>query len=55
MGQKTLRQFCSEEEIELSLVISRLNKEGYTVRKPMATREIVNSKSVYPREFRNTL
>jgi hypothetical protein len=55
MGQKTLKQFCNEESIELSQAISRLKSKGYTVRETMTMREIANSKGVHPRELRDIL
>jgi hypothetical protein len=55
MGQKTLKQFCNEEKIELSWAISRLKNEAYTARDTMTMREIANSKGVHPRELRNIL
>jgi hypothetical protein len=55
MGQKTLKQFCVEEGIELSWAMSRLKNEGYTVRETMTMRQIASSKLVHPRELRNIL
>ena len=55
MGQKTLKQFCTEEGIELSSAISRLKNEGFTVREVMTMREIADSKGVHPRELRTIL
>lgn len=52
MGQKTLKQFCNEEGIELSSAIMRLKNEGYTVRETMTMREIADSKGMHPRELR---
>ncbi|MBN2314451.1 MAG: DUF4405 domain-containing protein [Sedimentisphaerales bacterium] len=55
MGQKTLKQFCDEEGIELSSAISLLKKEGYTVRETMTMREIADSEGIHPRELRTLL
>jgi hypothetical protein len=55
MGQKTLKQFCNEEGIELSSAILRLKNKGYTVKETMTMREIADSKWVHPRELRNLL
>jgi hypothetical protein len=55
MGQKTLKQFCDEEGIELSHALSLFKKEGYTVRESMTMREIANSRGVHPRELRAIL
>jgi len=55
MGQKTLKQFCEEEGIELSWALSRLRNEGFTARETMTMREIADSKWIHPRELRNVL
>lgn len=55
MGQKTLRQFCSDEGIELSWALSRLRNEGFTVRDTMTMREIADRAGVHPRELRAVL
>jgi hypothetical protein len=55
MGQKTLRQFCSDERIELSWALSRLRNEGFTVRDTMTMREIADGAGVHPRELRAVL
>lgn len=55
MGRKTLRQFCSDEKIELSWAISRLRNEGFTARDTMTMREIADTAGVHPRELRNIL
>lgn len=55
MGQKTLKQFCHEEGIELSSAITLLKNDGFTVRERMTMREIADSKWVHPRELRNIL
>ena len=55
MGQKTLKQFCDEEGIELSQAMLLLKKEGYTVQESMTMREIASSEGVHPRELRTIL
>ncbi len=55
MGRETLKQFCTQEGIEVSWAMSRLKKEGYTVRETMTMREIASSKGVHPRELRTIL
>jgi len=55
IGQKTLRQFCADEGIELSWAVSRLRNEGFTVREAMTMREIADSAGVHPRELRSVL
>jgi len=55
MGQKTLRQFCKDEGIELSWAISRLRNEGFTVRETMTMREIADSAGMHPRQLRSIL
>ncbi len=55
MGQKTLRQFCSDEGIELSWALSRLRNEGFTARETMTMREIADGAGVHPRQLRAVL
>jgi hypothetical protein len=55
MGQKTLRQFCADEGINLSWAIARLQNQGLTVRETMTMREIADSVGVHPRELRSFL
>jgi hypothetical protein len=55
MGQKTLKQFCDDEGVDLSWALSRLKDNGYTVRETMTMRAIADSKGVHPRELRNIL
>ncbi len=55
MGQKTLKQFCSDEGIALSWALSRLKDQGFTARETMTMREIADSAGVHPRELRNVL
>jgi Domain of unknown function (DUF4405) len=55
MGQKTLRQFCADEGIELSWALSRLRDEGLTARETMTMRQIADGASVHPRELRGIL
>jgi hypothetical protein len=55
MGQKTLKQFCEEEGIELPWAVARLKYKGFLVRETMTMREIAGSKGVHPRELRDIL
>jgi len=55
MGQKTLKQFCSEEGIDLASAVLILKNQGYAVRGTMTMREIADSKGVHPSELRNIL
>ncbi len=55
MGQKTLKQFCDEEGIDLSSALLRLKKEGYAVRETMTMRQIADSQGVHPSELRGLL
>ncbi len=55
MGQKTLKQFCSDEGIELSWAVSHLRNEGFTAREAMTMREIADGAGVHPRELRTIL
>jgi len=55
MGQKTLRQFCTDEGIELSSAISRLQSQGFTVRQTTTMREIADSAGVHPSKLRSLL
>ncbi|MHC4169284.1 MAG: DUF4405 domain-containing protein [Planctomycetota bacterium] len=52
MGQKTLRQFCSDEGIQLSWAIAHLRNQGLAVRDTMTVREIADAVGVHPREIR---
>jgi hypothetical protein len=54
-GQKTLKQFCSDEGIELSWAVSHLRNEGFTAREAMTMREIADGAGVHPRELRTIL
>ncbi|MHC4174526.1 MAG: DUF4405 domain-containing protein [Planctomycetota bacterium] len=54
-GQKTLRQFCNDERIELSWALSRLRNEGFTDRETMTMREIADGAGIHPRELRAVL
>jgi Domain of unknown function (DUF4405) len=55
MGQKTLRQFCADEGIELSWALSRLRDEGLTAMETMTMRQIADGAGVHPRELRAIL
>ena len=55
MGRKTLRQFCSDEGLDLSWAISRLQSQGLVVRDAMTLREIADLAGVHPRELRIVL
>jgi hypothetical protein len=55
MGQKTLRQFCSDEGIQLSSAIAHLRNQGLAVQDTMTMREIADAAGVHPREMRAVL
>lgn len=55
MGRMTLRQFCTNEGIELSWAISQLKSKGLTVRDTMTLREIADAAGVHPRELHTLL
>jgi len=55
MGRKTLRQFCSEEGIELSWALSHLKAQGLTVRETMTMRQIADAAGVHPSALRTVL
>ncbi|MFH1716738.1 MAG: DUF4405 domain-containing protein [Planctomycetota bacterium] len=55
MGRKTLRQFCSDEGIELSWAVSHLKTQGLTVRDTMTMREIADRAGVHPSSLRTVL
>jgi hypothetical protein len=55
MGQKTLRQFCADEGINLAWAISCFRTEGVTVRETMTMRQIADSIGVHARELRSFL
>jgi hypothetical protein len=55
MGQKTLRQFCSDEGVELTWAMLRLRNEGFAVHDTMTMRQIADGAGVHPRELRGVL
>ncbi|MHC4582269.1 MAG: DUF4405 domain-containing protein [Planctomycetota bacterium] len=55
MGQKTLRQFCSDEGAELTWAMLRLRNEGFTVQDTMTMRQIADGAGIHPRELRGIL
>jgi len=55
MGRKTLRQFCSDEGIELSWAVSHLKTQGLTVRDTMTMRQIADQAGVHPSALRTVL
>ena len=55
MGQKTLRQFCQDEGIELSWAISRLQSDGFKVSETMTMREIADGAGMHPSALRSRL
>ena len=55
MGQKTLKQFCEEEGIELPWAIARLKYQGFPAQETMTMREIAGRKGAHPRELRDIL
>jgi len=55
MGRKTLRQFCSDEGIELSWAVSHLKDQGLTVRETMTMRQIADAAGVHPSALRTRL
>ncbi len=55
MGRKTLRQFCSEEGVELTWAMLRLRNEGLAVQDTMTMRQIADGAGVHPRELRGIL
>jgi hypothetical protein len=55
MGQKTLRQFCSEEGVELAWAMLRLRNEGFAAQDTMTMRQIADGAGVHPRELRGVL
>jgi len=55
MGRMTLRQFCSDEGIQLSWAILNLRNQGLAVQDTMTVREIADAAGVHPREMRAIL
>ena len=55
MGRMTLRQFCSDEGIDLTWAIMRLRNEGFTAEDTMTMRQIADGAGVHPRELRDIL
>ncbi len=54
-GQKTLREFCNDEGIDLSRVVEQLSGVGFTAKETMTMREIADEFSVHPSDLRNIL
>ena len=54
-GQKTLREFCDDEGINLSWAVERLNGAGFTAKETMTMREIANEFAMHPSELRGIL
>jgi len=52
MGRKTLRQFCSDEGIELSWAVSHLKAQRLSVRETMTMRQIADAAGVHPSALR---
>ncbi len=55
MGRKTLRQFCSDEGIQLSWAVSHLKTQGLSVRQTMTMRQIADAAGVHPSALRTML
>jgi len=55
IGRKTLREFCSDEAMDLSRAVKQLSGEGFTVKGTMSMREIANGLAVHPSELRGIL
>lgn len=55
MGRKTLRQFCSDEGIEISWAITHLKAQGLTVRETMTMRQIADAAGIHPSALRTLL
>jgi len=54
-GQKTLKEFCTDEGIDLSWAVERLNGAGFTAKETMTMREIANEFTMHPSELRGIL
>ena len=54
-GQKTLREFCNDEGIELSWAVEQLSRADFMAKETMPMREIADEFSVHPSESRNIL
>jgi hypothetical protein len=55
MGRMTLKQFCSDEGVDLAWAIMRLRNEGFTAASTMTMRQIADGSGVHPRELRDIL
>lgn len=53
--QKTLREFCDDEGIDLSWAVEQLNKAGCTAKETMTMRKIADEFGMYPSELRGIL
>jgi hypothetical protein len=51
IGRKTLREFCSDEGIDLSWASKKLSREGFIAKETMTMREIADVFAVHPSEL----
>jgi len=54
-GQKTLREFCDDEGIDLLWAVERLRRAGFTATGTMTMRDIADEHAMHPRELRDIL
>lgn len=55
IGRKTLKKFCDDEGINLSLAFEQLSKAGFTAKETMTMREIADEFAMHPSELRGIL
>lgn len=54
-GQKTLREFCDDEGIDLSWATEQLSRAGFTAKEKMTMRKIADEFGMHPSELRGIL
>lgn len=54
-GQKTLKEFCTDEGINLPRVVEQLSRAGFTAKETMTMREIADEFGMHPSELRGIL
>ncbi len=54
-GQKTLREFCDDEGIDLSWAVEQLSRAGFAAKETMTMRKIADEFGIHPSGLRSIL
>ncbi len=54
-GQKTLREFCNDEGIDLSWAVEQRSRVDFTAKETMTMRKIADEFAMHPSELRGIL